>query len=496
MKAIVARVLASNESDEESVLMLDPLAGGIASMSFCLEDILARGEKRRFCIIVTHPQSDELVRQWPLVSVFLTMLLGEWSAATKRRLTLEYSTFPDLERSREEARKRPMRSLMRLISQNTESEETAFKRVHSFFERVVPVLFGVEPLRLTGSTLDPTSMTQMKQRLELEIPLVNIVELDLDSPPEKQGCLGIGNGRILALGETLTVKPLSVWILEFVQKKENGLREIETLLAALLSGIQILIYGDDSFLCANLALSLSQILPRPLRRVTVFAEEYLMPYENRIISFSESFCQSSHLDHGCKFDNEISVMDTVCVSVSSEGHIASVHEYDERVYAFAGARRYSPHKLAPTPNIVAQIVELFRSELASQLLSWNCRMLQLRIESMVNEYVIRGRVYTRLFRHHEIRCNKGVLGLGEVSGNGNSSFTGIGRTFRQFIGCSSLRRWYSTSSVFSSPEQKHVLRGDASSFLYSLEKGDLNAWVTTISDHNVLLFLGSSSDIM
>ncbi|ESL08586.1 hypothetical protein TRSC58_03708, partial [Trypanosoma rangeli SC58] len=391
MKAIVARVLTSNDSDEESVLMLDPLAGGIASMSFCLEDILARGEKRRFCIIVTHPQSDELVRQWPLVSVFLNILLEEWSSATKRRLTLEYSTFPDLERYREEARKRSMRSLMCLISQNTESEVKAFKRVHCFFERVVPAFFGVEPLRIADSILEPTSMKQMKKRLEIELFLVNIVELDLDSPPGEQGCLAIGNGRILATDETLMVKPLSVWILEFLQKHTNGLQEIEMLLTALLSGIQILIYGDDSFQCANLALSLSQILPRPLRCVTIFAEEYLMPYENRIISFGKRFCQRSHLDHIYPLENELSAMDTVCVGVSSEGSIVSVHAYDERVYAFAGARRYSSYTGAPTPNIVTQIVELFRSELASQIVSRTCRILQLRLESLVNEYVMRGR---------------------------------------------------------------------------------------------------------
>ncbi|KAF8276377.1 hypothetical protein TcBrA4_0129290 [Trypanosoma cruzi] len=499
MKAVVARVLASNESNEESVLMLDPLAGGIAGMSFCLEDILARGEKRRFCIIVTHPQSAELVRQWPLVSLFLNILLEEWSTATKKRLALEYSIFPDLERCREEARKRSMRSLMCLISQNEESEEEAFKRVHSFFERFFPALFGVEPLRVTDSVLEPTSVNDIKQRLEVELPLVNIVGIDLDSPPGEKGCIAVGNGRILAVGEKFVVKPLAVWLLEFMQKHIGGLQETEMLLSALLSGIQILVYGFDSVQCANLALSLSQILPRPLRRLAVFAEEYLMPYENRIISFSERLCQRQQLDHKNEIENELSVTDTVCVNVSSEGYILSVHEYDERVHAFAGTRRYSSQNKeeVPIPSIVTRIVELFYLELSSETNLRTFRLLQFQIECLVNEYVMRGQVYSRLFREHEIRCNQGVLGIGNMNVNNDSLLNTLSRSVRQFVGGSSLRRWYlEPSASSSSSERRRISKGDTSLFLNSLGRIYLNAWVTTSSDHNVLLFLGSISGVM
>ncbi|KEG13804.1 hypothetical protein DQ04_00771020 [Trypanosoma grayi] len=495
MKAVVARVLASNESTEESVIMLDPIAGGIASVSFCLSDILARGEKRRFCVIVTHPQSDELVRQWPVLSCFLKKLLEDWVATAKKRLTFEYSTFPDLERRREEARKCPMRSLMTLLARNMESEDSVFRRVHVFFECALPRVFGGEPLRLSGCISETLMMNLVRQHLEKELHLVSIVDVDLECHHEEGRYISVGNGKLLTAGRPPIVKPLSVWLLQFVQNSATGLQETERLLLALFSGNQILIYGEDSLHCANLALSLSQVLPRPLRRVTIFAEEYVMPYESRIVSFNQRLCERYQVDNAHILEDEFLESDIVCVNTSCRGCILSVNKCDELSHPRAVAKNNRSSKIKNTlpPQIVSRITDLFRSQRSANVTVHTCKVLQFRLEQLVNEYVMRGRVYSRLFQEHELKCNQRVLGLAKSDVSGQSRFGGLGSAVRNLFTGYVLQTENRDSASSSTTEYGCITKGNTASFLKLLKESGLDLWVTSSTDHDALLFLGSAS---
>ncbi|KAH9598733.1 Folliculin/SMCR8 [Trypanosoma melophagium] len=496
MNAIVARVFASNELNEESVIMLDPMAGGIASVSFSLEDILARGEKRRFCVILTHPQSSELVRQWPLIFSFIKVLLEEWVTVAKKRLSLEYSTFPDLERHREEARKSPMRSLMFLVAENTETEENTLKRVHTFFDCALPAVFGFEPLKIDGLSSEIFLLGAVKRYLKVNIPLVNVFDIDLESSLSDEKYLSMGGGRVLSIGRPPIIKPLSVWLLQFIQGNINGQQEIELILKALFTGNQILICGRNSFQCANMAFSLSQILPRSLRCVTVFSEEYVMPYESRILSFSQNICERGYIDNNLSPKDGLSGLNLVCVKVSSEGNMDSVSECNDLIHVFIDLNYNSPIKMEKNlvPQIVTKIMDLLCSQISAGLTAKKCKVLQSQIECLVNKYVMRGRIYSKLFQQYQVECNRGILGVNQKKDSNDSSFANPGRAVQSMFFDNFLSKRRSDSLTSSARKTGQMTKSNIPSFLKYLKSNHFGSWATSTADHEVMLFLGSVSN--
>ncbi|RHW73565.1 Vesicle coat protein involved in Golgi to plasma membrane transport [Trypanosoma brucei equiperdum] len=494
MRELVARVLDSNESNEESVVMSDPDAGGVSGIAFCLGDILARGESRRFCVIITHPRSDELIRRWPVLSCFMRILLEGWVDVTERRLASEYSTFPDLERRREEARKRPMRPLMSLLAEDDEAEADAFRRTHNFFECVLLALFGRTPLIPEEPTCETAVLNAVKQYLEMKLPLVETIDVDVGWPPEIGRCVSLGDSRVVSLGPFHLLKPLSVWLLVFLEWSDTGLDETELLLSALLRGKQIVVYGADYIHCAGLAISLSQILPRSLRSVSVFSEKYRLPCESRILSFNTPVRLGTLIEMTCQTNAGVPHSDVVCVNVDDSGRIVSIHNYGACGRGSDTDKPHAYHKIGDVSrsSVVKQFTNLLRSHMFVPAAVRTCKKLQFHIEQLVVETVLRGRLYAELFQEGATRItNKDSLCSGKRCTSYRHSRPIWHRLFDFFLGdyCLPSSRLASVESSCNA----NFFSGDTGAvFVDSGGRVEPNSMVNSSYDHDALIFLGSA----
>ncbi|EPY18609.1 hypothetical protein STCU_09859 [Strigomonas culicis] len=444
---IAARVLTSYENRRDCCVFADCGCPAVGSFSFNLHDILARGEQRRFCIIILHSSYEEILASWSLLTFFCKALIQVWQKQAHQRYTAEYSSMSNLEHLREKAREVSLRTFFQLILQESESDDEVRRRVHCQFEQLLITAFDS-----TASGKAPhTSSWILLSREQAEREMLHRVEeLPLSSPTQRTVC-----SSTEAIVENTAVKPLSVWLVEHLLDShfsENSClldsrplrltksdaqrgEEISLLLSALLSGNQIVISGDSANDTASLALSLAYVLPPPLVKLFNNSAEYRMPYQSRLLSFSEQFLREHEIvtsvatsasaqprtsGKGLLNLSTIEVEGLVHVRMET-GCIASV----ELCASDAAPGRPSTlvTRLLDLATHTAATVRLPASPVpsaaaaadrTSSLLSVRenvalLKLLMVQVQQLVSEYTTRGRVYTALFRAQEIEANAHIL---------------------------------------------------------------------------------------
>lgn len=465
MRGVAARVLTSNEAHEESALFHESGSPAVGSLTFCLSDILARGEKRRFCLVFMHDDHNVLVSRWPLITALMCVAIRNWTRMAMDRYQLEYRAFPDIERRRDEARKKPLRRVTTLLSDraaNVAAHEGEFgdgdasegirygalRRMHCFFEAAMPIIFATNAHIATnfGDHVAPDRSLSVSSshhrendqrsfgaadpslcaRLETAAIIAESAAIPLDFD-DTASLLRVPAFR----GSDIVVRPLVIWLRGMAvvagADPSQPWRAMETLLYALFTGNQILIVpctAASASDAANLALALAYELPPPLARLALLAEDHVMPYTARIVSFGGRFLDApfalSQLDAG----------GAVCVTLGADGAIASVVECGlprKGPLAVPGHRgRPATPPLTPSASTLTdRIVALVRQYVRDEP-QWSppplqagrtacsvtaLRLLDAQVKELVREYVMRGRVYASLYRAQEVAANRDLLGL-------------------------------------------------------------------------------------
>lgn len=444
LNSVAARVLTSNETHEERLLYQESGCPCVGSFLFSLPDILARGEKRRFCLIFLHPSYHELVSRWDYLTSFVEVLLKEWTRLTTSRYQREYSTFPNLEQLREDARCKPLRSIMELISEAASNcvsrtfldSREAFERAHCFFEVVLCHALS-HPISLVRST-NPAGGSESERVLDAFIPLAQSamqhMNLDMEASDKVDLYHPTFTQHLLIVDSEIVVKPLCIWLLRFIADApltEQGaaLKSVQNLLRTLFCGNQIVITGKDAHHCASFALSLSYVLPEPLVKHYIGSDIYRMPYECRVLTFSQDALShlevfaspSSHASAPSPdkkpclnlklFDMEADEIIHVCVE---DGWIKHIDDCDELRRSFRVVSGSAPDGESttqpPTTTLVTRLLTLLQTFLAPQrfsaITSKSLQLLTAQVQQLVHEYVVRGRVYTLLFQHQELLANR------------------------------------------------------------------------------------------
>lgn len=484
MRSVASRALSSNGSGEETMLFQESGCPAVASVSFSLSDILARGEKRRFCLVYLHPVYADLISRWSLLASASRLLIDLWSLAVDDRYRVEYASFSNLEERREVARTESLRSLMLLLDPNGD-ESIALRKVHAFFECALPLIFRApvayrcdeeeKQRKWLWEHIDQQCM--MESSINVSIVESGAVVKDFSTTIEVRG---EGN-----------IRPLALWLISSLQNANDNMGLV-ALLSALLSGNQIIIYGDDPKNAADLALALTHTLPTSLTKTKLWCDEYIMPYEGRIVSFSERFAKHfiivprpTRARHGEQEEfplSDIAAEGVICVRVAA-GVIDSVYscdQYREGALCETGA---------PSPGIFSVVRRLLSLVASTQADTSSVRLLHTQIRQLVHEYVLRGRVYRKLYIHQEVTANKAILsGAASLSSNGSS-----------FL---SRPRRPSGLHLFALPEYCTTPKSSSltkSSSLHARRAGKYVSKQSLFSfpaaeDHPVFMFLGSASE--
>ncbi|GET90472.1 hypothetical protein, conserved [Leishmania tarentolae] len=449
LNSVAAHVLTSNESREERLLYQESGCPCVGSFVFSIPDIVARGEKRRFCLVFLHPSYHELVARWDYLSCFVEVLLKRWTQHANARYQQEYSTLSNLEKLREESRRKPLRSLTELLSfPGTDSDspstseaaqEAVMKDMHCQFEVILPqALSAAIPFSCHDKD---TAHRDAERILEDRLPFAQscVGHMNTDTTHIRDDILVPQFAKQLLFVDTeIVVKPLPVWLLQFFADTASGgaaEAAVHILLRALFSGNQIIVTGEDARDCASVAMTLAYTLPPPLVKMHLGSETYRMPYESRILTFSQRalteyiFLRSPTIDmeggspHIIKlFDMEADGIVHVRVD---DNRISFIQDCDQ-LRRVAQQRERQPvdkeSTVKPT-TLESRIVTLLQPYIAHtrQQPSISVSALQLittHLHQLVSEYVVRGRVYGQLFSKQEVEANSTPLSPGASAPQG------------------------------------------------------------------------------
>ncbi|KPA80565.1 hypothetical protein ABB37_04767 [Leptomonas pyrrhocoris] len=441
LNSVAARVLTSNESREERLLYQDSGCPCVGSFLFSIPDIVARGEKRRFCLIFLHPSYHELVARWGLLSSFVEVLLKRWTHRATVRYQNEYDTLKHLEQLREESRRKPLRTLTQLLTDfcfgkvtyddaTSPVSSAVFEDFHCCFEVILPRVFSQRiPLRSSEeSTAHREAEKFLEEHLLLAQSSIDRVDVDLADLPEDDVVLPRFAKQFVLADTEIVVKPLPVWLLEYMSDMVADDVTVESqqvvhfLLRALLSGNQILITGDNARDCASLGMALSYMVPPPLVKMHLGSDRYRMPYESRVLTFSQHalaehvFVETPaasgerNASHVIKlFDMEA---DGIVYVRLVGGRIHCIQDCDElrRAANHRHSEREETKAVSPPTTLENRITTLLKPYLIpiAGRCAINIVSLQLvttQFHQLVSEYAVRGRVYLQLFAKQEVETN-------------------------------------------------------------------------------------------
>lgn len=438
LNSVAAHVLTSNESREERLLYQESGCPCVGSFLFSVPDIVARGEKRRFCLIFLHPSYHELVARWDYMSSFVDVLLQRWTQRATARYQAEYSTLTNLEQLREESRRKPLRRLTELLASPEGGAESPFTSIaaqdamledmHCHFDIIFPQTLS-QPVPLgfhdKGAALCSAARL-LEERLPLAQSTVELVDADAAHVRDADVVLPHFAKQLVFVNSEIVVKPLPLWLLQlFCDAAPEAAPEasVHTLLRALFSGNQILITGDDARDCASLAMSLAYALPPALVKMHLGSETYRMPYESRILTFSQhalaehAFASSpaAAAQHASSHVVRLYDMEAdsiVHVRVESE-RICAVEDCE----ALRRAAENQPANEEPAPaptTLENRILTLLlphtaRAPERSSIPVSTLQLITTQLHQLVSEYVVRGRVYGQLFSKQEVDANNRSL---------------------------------------------------------------------------------------
>ncbi|KAG5499052.1 hypothetical protein GH5_03753 [Leishmania sp. Ghana 2012 LV757] len=440
LNSVAAHVLTSNESREERLLYQGSGCPCVGSFLFSMPDIVARGEKRRFCLVFLHPSYHELVARWDYLSCFVEVLLRRWTQRATARYQQEYSTVANLEQLREESRRRPLRSLTELLSfpgtdpdnasMSMAAQEAVMEDIHCQFDVLFPHALS-QPIPLSWHDKN-AAQRDAERILEDELPFAQscIDRVCTDAAHLDDDIIMPHFAKQLVFVDAeIVVKPLPLWLLQlFADTASESATEaaVHTLLRALFSGNQILVSGADARDCASLAMALSYTLPPTLVKMHLGSEIYRMPYESRLLTFSQRalskyvFVPSPTADVECNSPHIIKLFDMeadgiVHVRVNSQ-RICSIQDCDQlRRAAQRREREAVENEATPEPttleNRILTLLQPYTARVREKT-SIGVLALQLlttQLHQLVSEYVVRGRVYGQLFSKQEVEANSTPL---------------------------------------------------------------------------------------
>lgn len=453
LNSVAAHVLTSNDSQEERLLYQESGCPCVGSFLFSIPDIVARGEKRRFCLIVLHPSYHELVARWDSLSSFVEVLLRRWTQRATTRYQKEYDTLKNLEQLREESRRKPLRTLLQLLSDpsaeaadcgsSSPASSAVFEDFHCCFETILPQVFSqAVPLRSSEKEAARREADAfLEEHLLLAQSSIDHVNVDIARLPPDDVVLPRFAKQVVLADAEIVVKPLPVWLLEFLSDAagaenaamEAQLQAVHLLLRALFSGNQIIITGDDARDCASLGMALSYVVPPPLVKMHLGSDRYRMPYETRVLSFSQA-ALATHLfaettaassEHDAPYIVRLFDMeaDGIVYVRLAHGRIECIRDCDAlRRAASFGEPDVPPEcRMTPMPTTLEnRIITLLKPYLVP--IAGRCAIsivsLQLattQLHQLVSEYVVRGRVYLQLFAKQEVEANNLSLSPGSAA---------------------------------------------------------------------------------
>lgn len=504
LNSVAAHVLTSNESREERVLYQDSGCPCVGSFLFSIPDIVARGEKRRFCLIFLHPSYHELVARWDFLSSFVEVVLGRWTHRATLRYQNEYDTLKNLEQLREESRRKPLRTLPQLLTDvsmdstsccPTEPAASAiFEDFHCSFEALLPQVFSrCVPLCCSAKGAAHQEAERiLDEQMLLAQASIDHIDVDLPNLPADDVVLPRFAKQVLLLDSQVVVRPLPVWLLEYLADGaadgagDQSQQAVHTLFIALFGGNQIVISGDNARDCASLGMALSYMVPPPLVKMHLGSERYRMPYESRVLTFSQralagyAFADSPAVVAGAGASRTIKLFDMEADGIVhvrlADGRIHAIHDCDAlRRAARVEGREGDEVRLKPflPTTLEKRLMTLLQPHLipVADTCAISVVALQLlttQFHQLVSEYVVRGRVYLRLFAKQEVETNSLSLspeGGGSEAGQSSAAASVGGSSARSQRGVSmrNLSNGYSRlEDAAQMPSQGGLRRGDAS----------------------------------
>ncbi|KAG8343068.1 hypothetical protein TRVL_06104 [Trypanosoma vivax] len=491
LNGVIARVLAANESYEVSILLSDSNVGGVAGVEFCLGDILARGEKRRFCLVVCHPQKEELVYRWPLFYCCVKTILDYWVSVARDRLVLEYSTLPELERRREEARDNPMRPMFSLLAVNSETDEEVVSRTHNFFQYALPAVFGKSHLAYNELSQNTLTINSLEKYLSQFPSSVSKIQVDLLHSSNIVKSLSSGGNKSMSIVPEHLVKPLSFWLIQFASEHCSWVHKVELLLSAFLSGNQVIIYGSDVNQSSSLAVSLSLVLPKPLRSVTTFSVKYLPPNECRVLSFSHPVSKKDLIDIFHQNNFFVLFPCTVFVETDAMGYITSICDCcGMEGGRFENVQRELLNTGPPASSVVMHITDLLKSFISMELTVPVYKIIQMHIEQLISDSIMRGQLHNRSCVLQICHTNEVQRNLPEEGVAPRSFIHKLRHRFKLMFSRHSEEPPRASLEPFYWRHDSSV--GGGWLFLKPLKQVDLDPLMVSSADNAVLSFLGGA----
>lgn len=328
----------------------------VASLSFGLPDVLARGQCRQFCIAYMHTDDRLLLSQWPVLCRVTKDLITRWRERCAVRREVECSLVGQLERegmmdgvacagvwdggASSTISGGCLRPLVVLLSPEQQEDDEArdrectsggggerildgFVEIHAFFDSLFPLVFSSAGRSVMGEVPPEMFWEILQHTLENRIQRASLeVVMRCVPPHEEEECDGSMRAMPSATGcectsaamarYYFTANPplLAWWLARFLAVEDEGGNEgnrrgsgesvrkekVKMLLSALFEGTQIVVTGDSSEDTASFALSMLLILPCWLRKktgCTVHSATYRPPEASRILSFSTAFLHDS-----------------------------------------------------------------------------------------------------------------------------------------------------------------------------------------------------------
>jgi hypothetical protein len=503
--AIAARALATDDEKDETLIWEDPHVGSIGSLSFHLSDIQCRGEKRKFFIAITHPHHDVLMMRWPVALALLRLVADRWMAASRALVAVEYETCANLLQLREAASRtlRPLLAIVRLCCNDassilTEQQQQQHQHQHSEADNTTKtniggdaqerselkatlmdfhVLAEVGFLRVFGGLsqrslvcvsdavalsnsseiLPPGAageklVQKLQQAVDREYCAIVSATQTVNDP--KQRCAVVDAPfHAMPTRKRVVVRPLATWLRIMKSAEMSSFafpRKAGRLLRALLTGNQVIVASEsDEVVAADFALSLAQILPPHLRRVSVKSDAYRPGYVSNILALSDEFTDTYDIVQYSTFSPEKELL--VLSEVTSPGAVhVRLHDEEDQEFSFidvdecggrddesgssfagnnsslaqhptsiGGSPVGGSHAAIKLPSAVSRIIDLVGASVMNQsedskhedFEKWcdEIALLQAQIELVVQEFVARGRLYVPRFHSQYEQQNAALL---------------------------------------------------------------------------------------
>lgn len=304
----VLTALTKKEEDAISFFRESSDSPAVASISFCLADVCARGQRRRFCVVFIHDSEDVLLPLWPFLQNFTLKMIGTWKKRCADRRTAECSYAGN-------AGAQGLRCFANLISPSPadfiekEKEMEGLLEVHSFFESLLPIAFSSPLDSFTEhKMLDCGKDIEMGMRTARSTAVIIEVK---EYTGEKE--LKVDNGLRYAL--------FGYWAFEFLGVPPNStlfsnrMKKLQLIVFSLLAGVQIAVSGGSSAEAASFVVALEGLLPRSSEVNSVcYANSYISPKECRVISFSNEYLERTAIlpfeSLDCKNGKKENILDT------------------------------------------------------------------------------------------------------------------------------------------------------------------------------------------